>query len=80
MKLNYEKEFIDYPDVVDMKQFAKMADIGETLAGKITRAGHVRSIYHVTKGWQYPKKWVIEYLQSPHYLELKDYLDRRRGK
>jgi len=66
----YNKHFSHYPDILNIQQFAKMAGIGETLARKVTKEGYIQSIAHVTKGWQFPKRWVIDYLLSDHYLEL----------
>ncbi len=77
----YNKYFSHYPDIVNIQQFAKMADVGKVLARKIAKEGYVQSIFHVVKGWQFPKRWVIDYLLSDHYIELMKTLNRnRRGR
>jgi len=75
----YNKHFSNYPDIVNLQQFAKMADIGESLARKIAKDGYIQSISHVTKGWQFPKRWVIDYLLSDHYLGLIKSLNQNRS-
>ena len=75
----YNKSFLGYPDVVNIKQFAKMAGIREVLARKIAQEGHIQSVLHVAKGWQFPKRWVVDYLLSDHYLELMKTLNKNRS-
>ncbi|MBQ7728673.1 MAG: DNA-binding protein [Clostridia bacterium] len=76
-RIEYERLFADYPDVVTLPVFRKMlGGIGDGTARKLmweNRVEHfmVRTTYYI------PKEKVIDYLLSPHYRSYKKKLHHR---
>lgn len=71
------KLYADYPDVVTIKQFREMlGGISDCTARKLVQGDHVENF--VVNGTYYiPKKFVIEYIMSPHYYVLQIKLKHR---
>lgn len=72
-----KKLYADYPDVVTLKQFREMlGGISDGIARKLMQGDHVE--HFVVNGTYYiPKKFVIEYVTSPHYYMLQMKLKHR---
>ncbi len=61
----------NYPDVVTLQQLCEMlGGIADSTARKLLRGDHIE--HFVIMGTYYiPKKYVIDYVLSPHYLEFR---------
>lgn len=76
-RIEYERLFADYPDVVTLPVFREMlGGIGDGTARKLmweNRVEHfmIRTTYYI------PKEKVIDYLMSPHYRKYKTKLQHR---
>lgn len=60
--------FNDYPDVLTVKQLAKILNIGINNTYKLLQNGTIRS-HRIGKKYLIPKICVIDYLKSARYNE-----------
>lgn len=70
----YNDLFAEYPDLVTVKQFARMlGGVNEKTAQKLLRENKVKSFFIKTT-YQIPKKYIIDYILSESYQNYKDKL------
>ena len=58
---SYNLMFINYPDVVNVKQLTEMLDIGITLAYRLVREGKIKA-FKIGREYKIPKANIIAYL------------------
>ncbi len=76
-KKDLVKKFQGYPDLVTIPQFCEMlGGICENSARKIIRGKHIKYLY-VRYTYLIPKKYVIEYVCSPHYKKFSKTLKHK---
>lgn len=76
-RVEYERMFADYPDVVTLPVFRKMlGGIGDSTARKLMQENRVEH-FMIRMTYYIPKEKVIDYLMSPHYRRYKNKLHHR---
>ena len=71
----YKNLFCQYPDVVNTEDVRHMmGGIGINTVWKLIRGKHMKSIYYLNQEYLVPKQWLIDYLLSDHYQEIKSTL------
>jgi hypothetical protein len=76
-RIEYERLFAEYPDVVTLPVFCKMlGGIGDSTARKLLQANRVEH-FIIRTTYFIPKEKVIDYLLSPHYRSYKKKLRHR---
>lgn len=66
-----ERAFRKYPDVVTLPEFCEMlGGIGDGTARRLMQEQIVEH-YVIRTTYYIPKKFVIDYVLSPHYLEFR---------
>lgn len=53
--------FVDYPDIVGIRQLMEMLQIGQVLAYKLIKNGDIKS-RKVGREYKIPKKNIVEYI------------------
>ena len=67
----WERAFRKYPDVVTLPEFCEMlGGIGDGTARRLMQEQIVEH-YVIRTTYYIPKKFVIDYVLSPHYLEFR---------
>jgi len=67
----YEKQFVSYPDLVDLLTFRKMlGGIGDTFARRLVKENRVEHIFIKPHYW-ISKKSIIRYLLSADYASRR---------
>ena len=56
-----ETMFVDYPDIVGIRQLMEMLQIGQVLAYKLIKNGDIKS-RKVGREYKIPKKNIVEYI------------------
>ncbi len=56
-----EAMFVDYPDIVGIRQLMEMLQIGQVLAYKLIKNGDIKS-RKVGREYKIPKKNIVEYI------------------
>jgi len=82
MREFYEKQFVDYPDVVLMSDIEKMTGFSKTGITQWIHRNELKPLMNkkglIKKGFHVPKEYLIDFLVSPNYRRIKNKSEKQK--